>query len=114
MDLTKLIVVGPDGTRYKLVELGNVTPPGLVAKTVVINAAPEPLNSRKRAGDVAFGALYKQRREAASLSQVDVARESNIRQPNIANIEAGRRTPTDATRNSLIEAFEELSGTRWE
>lgn len=45
------------------------------------------------------------RRRAAGLTQSELARRTGIAQPNIAAIEAGRRTPSPATRERIDAAL---------
>lgn len=45
------------------------------------------------------------RRRAAGLTQSELARRTGIAQPNIAAIEAGRRTPSPTTRERLAAAL---------
>ena len=54
---------------------------------------------------MAFHARLKELREAAGLTQVDLAERSGVPKPSIANLEQGRRKPALETAQKLATAL---------
>ena len=52
------------------------------------------------------GSVLTKRREALGLSQADVARVSGTSQPNISAYESGRRIPSPATLQRILDALD--------
>lgn len=65
----------------------------------------DTLNVRKAKENPKLGARLKHLREAAGLTQAELARRTGIHRPNIARVEAGRHTPSLETLTRLAEAM---------
>jgi len=57
-----------------------------------------------RASDVTAGALLRQARQAAGLTQREVAARAGVQQSVVSAYESGGREPSLATLSSLVEA----------
>ena len=110
MSLNDLTIIDKHGNRYKVV-------PERTSSTALV-ASPSPVKVTTSGTNPvltpSFGAKLREKREGEKISITTLAGESKVKQPNISNIELGKRKARISTQRKLIKAWESLSKKTWQ